>query len=130
MRMSRIFPAMYSTSCWPSSRPMPSRTSRPRPISPTTTPAAGGVEASPTRTRAPVTRWTTARTSVLDLNQRRAFVFEPQRDAVAQLAARVQARVEEVARHDVAERLEHRLLDAGMLALEVEDQALDALPLQ
>ena len=33
-------------------------------------------------------------------------------------------------RHDVAERLQHRLLDAGMLALQVEDQPLDPLPLK
>jgi hypothetical protein len=32
--------------------------------------------------------------------------------------------------HDVAERLEHRLLHAGMLLLQVENQALHALSLQ
>src|SRR2546421_736835 len=49
---------------------MPSRTTRPRPISPTMRPAPSGVEGpapseiegSPTRTRASVTRCTTART--------------------------------------------------------------------
>src|SRR4051794_21864238 len=104
---------------------MPTRATTPRPISPVTR--------SPTSTRARVTRCTTARTSVLDLDQglrRAALFFEAQRDAVAQLAARVQPRVEQVPFLDVTERLEHRLLDAGVLALEVEDQALDALPLQ
>ena len=84
------------------------------------------------RTRASVTRWTTARTLLLpDLDEGwSAFVLEPERDAVAQLAARIQARVEEVPRHDVAERLQHRLLDARVFLLEIEDQPLDALPLQ
>src|SRR5688572_9888084 len=75
----------------------------------------------------------TARTarSMLNLNQvGRRFFFEPERSAVPKLAARVEPRVEEVARHDVAERLEHRLLDARMLAFEVENEPLHALPLQ
>src|SRR5688572_27161522 len=123
-RMSRILPATYFTSSGPSSRPMPRSTRRPRAISPVTR--------SPTRTRAEVTRWTTARTSVADLNEVgcRAFVFELQRDGVAQLAARIQAGVEKMAGHDVAEGLQHRLLHAGMLALEVENQPLHALALQ
>src|SRR5688500_12242329 len=103
MRASRILPATYRTSSGPSSRPIPTRTSRPCEISPATR--------SPTRTRASVTRWTTARTSVADLNQGgRAFIFELQRDAVAKLAARIEAEIEEVPRHHVAERLQHRLL--------------------
>src|SRR5687767_11496118 len=105
--MSRIFAAMYFTSPASSSLPTPSSTTRPRAISPD--------RRSPTRTRASVTRWTTARTSVLDLNEIRlqALVLEAKRHAVAQLAARIEARVEQMARHDVAERLQHRLLDAG-----------------
>src|SRR5687767_1228628 len=122
-RMSRILPATYFTSSGPSSRPMPRSTRRPRAISPVTR--------SPTRTRADVTRWTTARTSVADLNEvRGALVFELEGDAVAQLAARIQAGVEEVSRHDIAESLEHGLLHTGMFALEVENQPLDALALQ
>src|SRR5690349_15549796 len=99
---------------------MPSSTSRPAPISPVTR--------SPTRTQARDTRWTTARTSVLDLNQRlaAALVFEAQRHAVAELAARIEPLVEQVPRHHVAERLQHRLLHAGMLHLEVHDQPLDS----
>src|SRR5688572_15802405 len=103
---------------------MPSRTSRPRAISPVTR--------SPTRTRASDTRCTTARTSVLDLDQAGGgpFIFETKGHGVSQLAAGIEPEIEQVPRHHVAERLEHRLLDAGMLAFEVEDQPLDALPLQ
>src|ERR1043165_4363977 len=102
---------------------MPSSTTRPGPISPTTRPAL--------RTRASVTRCTTARTLLPDLQEgRRRFVRHAQRGAVAQLAAWIETRIEEMPRHDVAERLEHRLLDAGVLLLDIEDQALDALALQ
>ena len=37
----------------------------------------------------------------------------------------IEAPVEQVARHDVAERLEHRVLDGRMLELELHDQPLD-----
>src|SRR5687768_15490073 len=101
---------------------MPSSTTSPRPISPAVR--------SPMQTRADVTRWTTARTSVTDLNQRRRLVLEPCRHAVAQLATRVETQVEQVAGLHVAERLEHRLLDPGMFDLEIHDQAFDPLALQ
>src|SRR4029453_10440290 len=58
------------------------------------------------------------------------LVREPQRRTVAQLAARIETRVEQMARHEVAERLEHRLLHAGMLLFQIENQALHALALQ
>src|SRR5690349_16199423 len=103
---------------------MPRNTRRPRAMTPVTR--------SPTSTRALVTRCTTARTSGrADLNQvLMGLFFKPHRHAVAQLAARVQAGVEQVARHDIAQRLQHRLLDARVLDLEIHDQPLDALPLQ
>src|SRR5687768_541663 len=112
MRASRILPARERTSSGVSPLPIPSRTTRPGPISPVTR--------SPTRTRAPVTRWTTARTLMLNLDQTAdaAFVLETKGDGVAQFAARIQAQIEQVARHHVAERLEHRLLGARVLAFE------------
>ena len=61
---------------------------------------------------------------------RSGLVFEAKRYAVAELAARIQPRIEQMPRHHITKRLEHRLLDAGVLLLEVEDQALDALALQ
>src|SRR6476469_4691060 len=90
------------------------------------------VTRSSTVTRARITRCTTARTSVLDLNQRLAgaLVFEAQRDAVPQFAAGVQSLVEQVSRHDVRERLQHRLLDAGVFDLEIQEQALDSVPIE
>src|SRR5258705_13619392 len=105
---------------------MPSRTTRPWPISPTVR-----LEGPSMRTRAWVTRWTPARTLLPDLQEFGCgFVREPQCRAVAQLAARIEPHIEEVPRHDVAERLQHRLLDARMFLLEVENQPLDALPLE
>jgi hypothetical protein len=64
---------------------------------------------------------------VLDLNERLPdrFVFEPHGHAVAQLAAWIESLIQQVPRHDVAECLEHRLLDAGVLAFEVQDETLD-----
>src|SRR2546423_14658896 len=118
---------------------MPSRTTRPRPISPTMRPAPSGVEGpapseiegSPTRTRASVTRCTTARTLLPDLKEVGCgFVRQPQRGAVAQLAARIEPRVEEEPGHHVAELLEHRLLDAGVFLLEIEDPPLHTLALK
>src|SRR3954468_18270495 len=87
---------------------------------------------SSTWTHAWTTRCTTARTSMLDLDQRLAgaLVLEAQRDAVAQLATGIQPLVEQVPWHDIAQCFQHRLLHAGMLDFEVHDQALDALPLQ
>src|SRR5262245_59008373 len=122
-RTSRILAATYVTSAGPSSRPIPRSTTRPGPISPTMR--------SSTRTRASVTRWTTARTLLPDLDERRgALVLAAQRDAVAKLTARIEACVQEVPRHDVAEGLQHRLLHARMFLFEVEDQALDPLTLK
>jgi hypothetical protein len=43
---------------------------------------------------------------------------------------RLQARVEQVARDDVAERGDHRRLDVGVFDLELGDESLDALALQ
>src|SRR5207249_17457 len=42
----------------------------------------------------------------------------------------IQPRIEQMPRLDVAERLEHRALDAGMLALELHQQPFRALTLQ
>src|SRR5688572_3563815 len=71
------------------------------------------------------------RSSGLNLYQlpRRRF-FEAECRAVAEFATRIEARVEQMPRHHVAERLEHRLLDARVLDLEIHDQSLDALALQ
>ena len=51
-------------------------------------------------------------------------------DAVAQFPAWVQPQVEEVPRLDVAQRLQHRVLHARVLDLEVHEEALHPLPLQ
>ena len=62
---------------------------------------------------------------------RRLSSFERERRRCLRSSrAGIQAAVEQMARHDVAERFQHRLLDAGMLALEIHDQPLDALALQ
>ena len=58
------------------------------------------------------------------------LLLTPERGAIAQFPARVETGVEQVARHDVGQRLEHGVLDAGVLDLEVGDQPLDALPLE
>src|SRR6185436_2089825 len=51
-------------------------------------------------------------------------------DAGAQRRRRIEPAIEEVAGLDVAERLQHRALQAWMLALEIEQELLHALPLQ
>ena len=63
---------------------------------------------------------------LVDGRQRR----RPSTASRAQLGRRVEPRVEQMPRRDVAERLQHRLLDAGMLDLELHQQPLGALPLQ
>src|SRR5262249_16346032 len=50
--------------------------------------------------------------------------------AGSQVSRRVQPRIEEGARGDVSERLQHRVLHARMLHLEIHEQLLDSLPLQ
>src|ERR1043165_3467018 len=73
----------------------------------------------------------TARTLLPDLKKRgRGFLGEPERRAVAQFPTGVETCVEQVARHDVAERLQHRLLHPGVLLFEIENQPLHALSLQ
>ena len=62
---------------------------------------------------------------MLNLDQMRgALVVQAEGDAVAQFAARVQPRVEQVTRHHVTERLHHRLLYARMSDLEIHAAAL------
>src|SRR6185369_1941501 len=72
------------------------------------------------------------RRSMPDLQQRGGcrLLFEAQGDAVAQLAAGIEPGVEQMPRHDVRQRLEHRLLHAGVLDLEIHDQPLDTLALE
>ena len=59
-----------------------------------------------------------------------AFLVEPQRRAVAQLAARVEARVEQCRGMTLPSAFSIDCLTPGVLALEIDDQPLDALALQ
>src|SRR5207248_2342505 len=67
---------------------------------------------------------------VVSLSTRDARLAVSRFDTDAEIGGRVQPRVEQMARRDVGERLQHRLLDAGMLALELGEEPLGALPLQ
>ena len=84
-----------------------------------------------------ITRWTTAliisrlraRGSASRLATRLVLAV---RDAIASTisADRVQPRVQQMPRRDIGQRLQHRILHAHVLALEVHQQLLDALALQ
>ena len=50
--------------------------------------------------------------------------------AGTQIGRRIEARVEQMSRGDIAERFEHGGLDAWMLELEIHQQLLDPLALQ
>ncbi len=79
-------------------------------------------------------RWTTGAHQRRSASRRARVGRGASRPAVERAAGRaaggIEATIEQMARHDVAERLQHRALDARVLALELDDQALDALPLQ
>src|SRR6188474_1377048 len=99
-------------------------TRRPAPISPVTR--------SSTVTRAEVTRCATALNKVPSRGpvEQQGDEAGLRCDALGDLANRIQPSIQQVARHHVAERLDHRRLHVRMLALELDNQPLDALPLQ
>src|SRR3989441_1140221 len=96
----------------------------------------------PTVTEAEETRWTTVRMRATAPLKRcptsgrsRATIgvvrgAPLRRGRGTQLPGRIQARVEQMPRRDVANRLEHRLLDARMLALQLHQHPFGALALQ
>jgi hypothetical protein len=66
----------------------------------------------------------------MDLEELRRGLVQANRDAVPQLAAWIEAPIEKVPRHDVAQCFQHRMLDTGMLAFQVENKPLYTLPLK
>src|SRR5262245_37754224 len=57
--------------------------------------------------------------AAMDLEELRSCLVQANRNAVAELAAWIKARIEKVPRHDVGQRFQHRLLHAGMFAFQV-----------
>src|SRR5688500_18842286 len=131
MRRSLTLPATYATAPGPSPFSTPAKTRTPRPISPTIRPSS--------RTRPDVTRWTPARLRSLPLTVHR-FPSRSQRGHADLMQSRdvllfndfrggLQARIEKVARRHVRKGLEHRILHADVVTLEIHEQLFDALAL-